>query len=136
MIERPLPSSFFSFLARLSRHRQRPHLGRSITFVCASQWSNTPSREIPSISLPLFHMWSLAAPSRGPAHNHCRISPDNHCGAAGKCTKSKQRKHVHVCVCLCDDILCMSHVRVFICSPMDACFVSPTTSPQWPVSNQ
>lgn len=30
--------------------------------------------------------------ARGQIHNRCRISPDNHCGAAGKCTTSKQRE--------------------------------------------
>lgn len=110
VIERPLPSSF-SF-ACLARHRQHPHLG-SITFVCALHWSNTPSRKIPSIFLPLFQMWSLSAPTRGQAHNHSRISGDNHCGATGKWTESKQRKCVHVCVCVCTSVLiyctCLSH---------------------------
>lgn len=110
VIERPLPSCFF---ACLSRHRQRPHLG-SITFVCRSHWSSTPSRKIPSISLPLFQMWSLTAPTRGLVHNHCRISQDNHSGAAGKCSKSKQRKRVFMFVCGVVLRYCTCHERLFL----------------------
>lgn len=87
----------------------------SLLFVRRTGQTHHP-RTIPSIFLPLFHMWSLTAATRDQA-----TSPDNHCGAARKCTKSKQR--MHVCMCLYTDI----HFTSAICSPMDAYYVSPTS---------
>lgn len=50
---------------------------------------------------------NVGAHSRGQEHNHWRISPDNHCGAAGNRTKSKQTSvWLHFCVYLCA-ILCL-----------------------------
>lgn len=82
VIERRLPSSFFLFFSCLTVSPGRDSAlisGGSITCVCASHWSNTPSRKIPSICLPLF--FSDVEP-RSPHQG--RVSPDNHRGAAAK----------------------------------------------------
>ena len=71
VIERRLPSSFFLFFIfflclTVSPGRDSALIsGGSITCVCASHWSNTPSRKIPSIYLPLFFRCGASQPRPG-----------------------------------------------------------------------
>lgn len=75
----------------------------------------------PIYCISLFQMWSLTTHSRGQIHNHCRISPDNHCGDAGKCTTSKQRKCGCMFVVYPQFPLCVLYV--LICSHMWMCIL-------------
>lgn len=82
VIERRLPSSFFSFFFMsdcLSRQRQRPHLGGevSLVFVRLTGQTHHPGR----YHLSVFRFFSDVEP-RSPHQG--RVSPDNHRGAAAK----------------------------------------------------
>lgn len=101
---------FFLAVAPFRLYSLVPSFGSSITFVlrhCRTGQTHDPGRYY-LFRLPLFFSFffssparNLSAPTRGQTHNRCRISQDNHCGATGKCSKSKQRNGVCVCVCLC-----------------------------------
>lgn len=109
VIERPLPSLPVS----LPTQTAPSSLAKYHFCLCLVLVKHT-IQKIPSISSAFFRCGgSVPAPSRGRAHNHCRISADSGCGDAGKCTKSKQSVCA-CCVCLCADILCMSSYFLFL----------------------
>lgn len=94
----------------------------SLLFVCCTGQTHHRGRYHLSL-FRFFLMWSLTALSRGRAHNHCRISPDNHCGATGKCTRSKQRKHVCMFVYACVLMYCSLHVYLHFPIYMPPCWL-------------
>lgn len=121
-------ASFFSPRSLLTQtvpsSREKYHFSLCVRLVKHTIQEDTIYLSSASFFSPV---WSLTAPTRGQTHNHSRISADNHCGAAGKCCKSKQRKCVCTFVCTC--VLYMHFpLQVCKCSYMDACFVSAATS--------
>lgn len=95
-----------------SRHRQRPHHGRSITFVCASP---LVTHTIQEDTIYLSSALSDADPQSQPP-----------AGAGARRTIAAEY-HQIVTVEPQENVARVNKVHV-VCACMDACFVSPTAS--------